>query len=208
MKSYLDTLRPFEKRVVFGVAALMFVVLNLWFVIPHFSDWGRVQARMGEARDTLAKFQRETAQASDYTIQIRKLESESPAVASEEQNIDFQRTVQTQATQTGVRILQNSPSKSVTNQFFVELSQTFSVESEEQQLVDFLYNLGSGNSLMRVRGLNLRPDGTRQKLSAGVTLVVSYQKKPAAKPAAAAGATASAKSSPPTARTASTVARP
>ena len=39
MKTYLDNLRPLEKRVVVGVAVMAFVVFNLWFVVPHFSDW-------------------------------------------------------------------------------------------------------------------------------------------------------------------------
>jgi len=52
--------------------------------------------------------------------------------------------------------------------------------------VDFLYNLGSGNSLIRVRDLSLRPDPPRQQLSGNVKLVASYQKNPSKKPAPAA----------------------
>ena len=47
MTSYLDrlNLRPFEKRLVVGVGAVLFVVLNAWFVFPHFSDLARPRRR-------------------------------------------------------------------------------------------------------------------------------------------------------------------
>ena len=68
----------------------------------------------------------------------------------------------------------------------MELTQPISVQSGEAQLVDFLYNLGSGNSLIRVRDLTLRPDPPRQQLSGTVKLVASYQKNPPKKAAPAA----------------------
>ena len=60
--------------------------------------------------------------------------------------------------------------------------------------MDFLYSLGSGNSLIRVRDLTLRPDPPRQQLSGTVKLVASYQKNPPKKAAPAASpASANAK---------------
>jgi len=50
----------------------------------------------------------------------------------------------------------------------------------EPQLVDFLYKLGNGSSLIRVRDLSLQPDPPRQKLAADIQLVASYQKNPTA----------------------------
>ena len=70
MKSYLDNLRPFEKRLVVGVAVMLFVVLNVAFVLPHFSDWNRVQNRMADAQWTLEKFIKEIEQIPAYTNQI------------------------------------------------------------------------------------------------------------------------------------------
>ena len=52
--------------------------------------------------------------------------------------------------------------------------------------MDFLYSLGSGNSLIRVSDLTLRPDPPRQQLSGTVKLVASYQKNPSKKGAPAA----------------------
>ena len=81
-----------------------------------------------------------------------------------------------QAAQSGVAISSSGKIQSDTNQFFVELSQNVNVVSKEQSLVDFLFNLGSGNSLIRVRDLGLQPDPPRQQLMASIKLVASYPK--------------------------------
>jgi hypothetical protein len=51
------------------------------------------------------------------------------------------------------------------------------MQSQEKELVDFLYNLGVGDSLIRVKVLSVQPDQTHQRLTTRVTLVASYQKK-------------------------------
>ena len=66
------------------------------------------------------------------------------------------------------------------------------MQAGEEQLVDFLYNLGSGNSQIRVRDLTVRPDPPRQQLLAQVKLVASYQKRAAARPGARPGRTPAA----------------
>jgi hypothetical protein len=79
----------------------------------------------------------------------------------------------------------------VTNQFFIEKSQNFSVQGGEKQLVDFLYNLGSGESLIRVRDLGIRPEPAHHELVGTVKLVASYQKKALSRPGASPGTRAS-----------------
>ena len=69
--------------------------------------------------------------------------------------------------------------------------QNINVLATEEQLIDFLYKLGSGASMIRVRDLELQPDQAHQKLSANIKLVASYQKNPVA--AAAKKSTAKAK---------------
>ena len=58
----------------------------------------------------------------------------------------------------------------------MEQSLTISTLSDEGQLVDFIYNLGEGNSMIRVRDLTLRRDQSQTKLNANIKLVTSYQK--------------------------------
>ena len=102
---------------------------------------------------------------------------------AEDQQNQFARAIQNQQVQSGVGIQSFGRTTVRTNQFFLELTQLISVESGESQLVDFLYNLGSGNSLIRVRDLALHPNPPRQALSGNVKLVASYQKNPPKKAA-------------------------
>ena len=175
--SYWGGLRPFEKRVVVGFGALFFVVINFLFVFPHFSDLAAVHDRMAEAQRKLARYQTEIAQTNVYASGLREFERENSDVPPEDQSLQFANTVNGQAGQSGVHIVSNSHINTQTNQFFLEKSQSLSVQSGEQQLVDFLYNLGSGNSQIRVRDLSVRPDPPRQQLLANVKLVASYQKR-------------------------------
>jgi len=179
-------LRPFEKRLVVGVAAVLFIVLNAWFVFPHFSDLAQAVDRRADALKKLDRWQVEINQEPTYKKQIRELESEGQSVPAEDQQNQFSRAIQMQQAQSGVLITSTSKQTVRTNQFFLELTQQISVESGEAQLVDFLYNLGSGNSLIRVRDLALHPNPPRQQLSGNVKLVASYQKNPPKKAAPAA----------------------
>jgi len=188
MTSYLDrlNLRPFEKRLVVGVGAVLFLVLNAWFVVPHFSDLSQARDRRTEALKKLERWQAEIDQMSKYQAGINKFIKEGQEVPAEDQVNQFARAIQEQQARSGVGIPTFGRTTTQTNQFFLELTQPVSVQSGEAQLVDFLYSLGSGNSLIRVRDLALRPDPPRQQLSGTVKLVASYQKSPPKKAAAAA----------------------
>ena len=193
MSSYLDrlNLRPFEKRLVVGVGAVLFVVLNAVFVFPHFSDLNQARDRRLEALKKLERWQAEIDQKAKYDVGINKFRQEGLEVPAEDQQNQFARAIQDQQVRSSVGIQRFGRVSTQTNQFFLELTQPIDVQSGEAQLVDFLYNLGSGNSLIRVRDLALRPDAPRQQLSGTVKLVASYQKNqlkkaaPAASPAPA-----------------------
>ena len=185
MTGYLDrlNLRPFEKRLVVGVGAVLFLVLNAWFVVPHFSDLSRAKKQREETLEKLKGWQAEIDQKGKYDLGIKRIIQESQEVPTEDQQNQFARAIQNQQAQSGVGIPSFGRTTTQTNQFFLELTQLISVQSGEAQLVDFLYNLGSGNSLIRVRDLSLRPDAPRQQLSGSVKLVASYQKNPPKKTA-------------------------
>ena len=165
MSSYLDrlNLRPFEKRLVVGVGAVLFLVLNAWFVVPHFSDLSRAKKQREETIEKLKGWQAEIDQKAKYELGIKRIIQESQEVPTEDQQNQFARTIQDQQVRSGVGISQFGRVNTQTNQFFLELAQPISVQSGEAQLVDFLYNLGSGNSLIRVRDLALRPDAPATK---------------------------------------------
>jgi Type II secretion system (T2SS), protein M len=177
MSAYWNNLKSFEKRVVVGFGVLFFIVLNFLFVIPHFSDLSAAHERMGEAQRRLARYENELAQTNLYAAGLREFERENSDVPPEEQSLQFANTIQAQAGQSGAHLASGSHITTQTNQFFLEKSQSVSVQAGEQQLVDFLYNLGSGNSQIRVRDLSVRPDPPHQQLQAQVKLIASYQKK-------------------------------
>jgi hypothetical protein len=197
MKTYLDNLRPFERRVVVVVGLMLFVVANFWFVIPRFGDWNQMRIRRWDAEERLVRFQNEVAQMPTIKRKVDEMEKRTQPVPREEQFSQFSHTYLNQAAKSGVFIDNTSrPIVRTNDQFFIEQAQVITVHSGEAQLVDFLFNLGAGESLIRVRELNLRPDAPRQQLSAQIKLVANYQKKapvkstlPAQKNAAAAAPT-------------------
>jgi Tfp pilus assembly protein PilO len=190
VKKYFAHLRPLERRLAVGVLVVVIVVLNAWLIWPHFEDWSKLKTRLNDARAKLADYQTTIAQATNYQAQVKSLEGQGEFVALEDQAINFMRTIQAQAETSGVGQPNYSRSTMHTNDaFFIEEVQNISVAATDQQLVDFLYKLGSGASMIRVRDLELQPDGPRQHLNANIQLVASYQKNPAApaRPAAPAG---------------------
>ena len=119
---------------------------------------------------------------------------------AEEQALQFQRTVSDEEMRVGVNPISTGRIITRTNEFFLEQTQTINVQSSEQPLVDFLFNLGSGNSLIRVRDLVLHPDPqTRQQLAGAIKLVASYQKNPS-KSAVPGSRTGSTRTPSPTSR--------
>lgn len=187
-------LSSMERRFIILVIVILFVVINLLFVLPHFSDLGKIENRFGQANTTLEKYNKEIAQIPFYEKNVKELEGEGAIVLQEDQSVNFMTAIQNQAVQSGVTVAGMNRQPTRTNQFFIEPAQALTTQSGEAQLVDFLYSLGSGSSMIRVRGLSIRPDAPRHALSATVTLIASYQKKaparttpaatPAAKPAA------------------------
>lgn len=181
MKKYLSQLRPMERRLVVGVAVVLILVLNAVYVWPYFSDWDKLESRIVNARRDLARDQQTIADSAKYDSQVKALEKEGSFVAPEDQAINFMRTVQSQAAQSGVGIVNTSRQMSRTNDaFFIEQIQNITAVATDAQLVDFLYKLGSDASMIRVRDLELQPDPAHQHLNINVRLVASYQKKPLA----------------------------
>ena len=185
MNGYWNSLRPMEKRLVVGVGTMVIILLNLWFVVPHFSDLGKVHDRKDKAQQTLETFEKAIAHKSIYVDGIRRLQGEGQDVPPEDQILHFQNAIQQEAVRSGVQIQNALKPHSETNQFFIAQSQTIVLQAKEQQLVDFLYNLGNGPALIRVRDLTLHADPSHTMLQANVQLVASYQKKTTAKGAPA-----------------------
>ena len=176
--AYFARLSSLERRFIIVVIVVLFVVINLVFVLPHFNDLGKIDNRFRNANLKLGSYNKEIAQTEFYQKNIKELEGEGADVPPEDQAVNFMQAVNNQAAQSGVAILAANRQPERTNQFFVERAQSLTTQSGEPQLVDFLYSLGSGSSLIRVRALSIRPDAPHTGLNATIILVASYQKKP------------------------------
>ena len=177
MKKFFAQLRPLERRLAVGVLVVFALVLNWWFIWPHFSDWSNLHRRLEEAQQKLKLYQTTISQTSNYEAQVKGFESQGEFVATEDMSVNFLRTIQSQALASGVGIV--NPGRPITrtnDAFFVEQIQNINVTATDDQLVDFLYKLGSDVSMIRVLDLELQPDGPRQKLNANIKLVASYQR--------------------------------
>ena len=183
-------LRPNERRIVILVAAVVFIVLNGWFVWPHFSDASKALTTIRNGRldwtNHYEKIQRDT-RAGGTRAQIQSLMKEEGGDLDVGQSteIQLQRKVQEKAPQYGVTVLQyrdiQTTASGKTNDFFEERTLSISVQSGESNLVNFLYDMGNDPSMIRVRELHLKPaDQNRYRLAGDVLLSANFQKKPAA----------------------------
>jgi len=176
VKKYFAQLRPLERRLAVAVLLVLFLVLNYVFIWPHFSDWSSLQYRLKDAQRKLALYRTTIAQSAQYAALVKKMEGQGGAVAPEDQAINFIRTIDSQSARSGVGIVNMSRQMTRTNEFFVEVAQSINVTAGDQQLVDFLYKLGSDASMIRVHDLELQPDPAHQHLNANIRLIASYQK--------------------------------
>jgi hypothetical protein len=177
VKKFFAQLRPMERRLAVGVLVVFILVLNWVYIWPHFSDWGNLRHRLGDAQAKLKLYQTTILQTSNYEAQVKTFESQGEFVATEDMSVNFLRTIQSQALASGVGMVNPGRTLTRTNDaFFVEQIQNINVTATDDQLVDFLYKLGSDASMIRVLDLELQPDPPRQKLNASVKLVASYQR--------------------------------
>ena len=185
MNSYLDrlNLRPQERRYVVVVGTVVFLVINLVLVWPHFKDWGKIQTDLAKEKNRVSAYEAEIAHTVEFQNKLTKLEGGGEAVLAQDQANKLQNAIQTQANQSGVLNTSIRPVTSArtsvtqTNRFFEEQAMVISVTTGDKELVDFLVALGSGNSMIRVLDLDLKPDQSQTKLQGAITLVASYQKK-------------------------------
>jgi len=182
-------LRPQEKRLVVFVLVVVFIVLNFWFVWPHFNDWSATKNELQKAREKLTQYQRETdaKRIEELNKRLRELEGEGSSVVPTEMSLDLARAIRLQAGQSGI-LIQNESDVAVggvsTNEYFVERARNISVLCGENELINFLIALGSSNSMIRARSMNLQPGIQQTNLQGTITLVASYQTNRLSKSAA------------------------
>lgn len=180
MKKYFEQLRPNERRLAVGVIVAVLLVANYVFIWPIFGEWGNLDGKIQQAHQTLKNYHDTINQAPIFEQKLKKFQNEGEFVAQENQAVDFAHTIQNHANKNGVSLINLPGSTLHTNDaFYVERVENISVAATDEQLVNFLYQLGNDPAMIRVRDLELHPDGPRQRLEAGIQLVASYQKTPA-----------------------------
>jgi len=182
-------LQPQERRWVFGIVVVVIVILNYVLVWPYFSEWAQVRVQIDASKTKIATYRRaiemDNAPAG-YKAQLAKLDKKGPGIVLDAGEIQLQKTIMAQTSPSfmpsSYTPVKNSSTQ--TNGFFEEQSLKITVDCEEKPLVDFLYNIGGDNSMIRVRALSIKPaDNNRYKLTAAIELSATYQKKLEAKPA-------------------------
>jgi len=186
MTTLLDklNLRPQERRLVVMAVAVLFIILQVWFVWPHFKDWGVTQSELAKARRTIEDYRAEFARTNDYQIKLAALENEGVTVLVAEQvqpNLLISR-IQSQARQSGLNWnrINAAPSSLAdrANEFFQEQFIDLGVNpTGDKELIDFLLAVANSELMIRVKDITLSPDPANSRLQGNMRLVASFQKK-------------------------------
>ncbi len=199
MNNFLDQLNltPQERRIVVAIGMVVIVVLNLVFLWPQFGGWWRITHQLQTMRGNIEKYNKEIALDTNPTNglqkQLTKLVRQEGTAVMDFQN-QLQDTIHSQARKTGVNVGNYYPgvARPDTNGFFEEESIRISFDSQEPQLISFLYNVGGDPAMIRVSELELSTqDQNRYRLKGNITLIANYAKR--ATPPAASGGKPAAK---------------
>src|SRR5262245_10016842 len=137
-------LRPHERRFVFAVGMLIFLVLNWLFIWPRFGEWRELLKRKDTALATATRFQAEIAHTPKYQARLDELAQEGMVVPTDLQDLELATTIQSEAAQANVFIPSMKPagtSGRVNNPFFDETRYNIQFTAGEKELVTFLVNL-------------------------------------------------------------------
>lgn len=181
-------LQPAERRMVLVAMVVMVALLSYWFVWPKWDQYQKIERGLEETGRLKARYLSETTKTNAYAKRLLELQTSGAQLAGDDAANRLQADVNREAASAGVQILSMIPSTvsarvggSQTNQFFDDLQVTVALNAGEPELVAFLYALGSGASMVRVRDVsNLRLDPSQTRLTATITFVASVQKKVAA----------------------------
>jgi len=171
-------LRPQERRLLVLGAAILFVVLNLWFVWPHYGELGRTQAQISRQQRNLDTYRTELARRGEYLAQLQALELDGVGVLDRDKDLTLLSTVQTELGRSGISHGGITTASGGTNEFFEQRTLSLNLNpTSPEALVRFLVSLATNQVAVRVRELDLKPDGTRTKLAGTVRMVASFQRE-------------------------------
>jgi type II secretory pathway component PulM len=192
MNAWFDrlNLQPQERRMVLVGIVVVALLLNYWLIWPYVGEHSKVMRELDEVGRVENRYRAETGKTNAYVTRLKDLQTRGAQVAGDDAANRLQAVINSEASVAGVQLNRVVPStvaarsgNNQTNQFFDDLQVTVDLVSGENELVNFLYRLGAGDSMVRVRDVsNLRLDPTQTRLQATLTLVASVQKKASAPP--------------------------
>ncbi len=164
-----------ERRLVMAVLVVLMLALA-WMVWGMIPSPGVTQNKISQAQQRLNSFTNEISKIADYEKKIGELQGLGSAVIKIEQQTDMRKFINRLTAANGVYIDSTTSADPKTSEFFIEQSMTIRFSSKESDLVNFLWKLGSSDSMVRVSQMRVQPDKNRYKLSGSMTLTASYQK--------------------------------
>ena len=164
-----------ERRLVMAVLVVLMLALA-WMVWGMIPSPGVTQNKISQAQQRLNSFTNEISKIADYEKKIGELQGLGSAVIKIEQQTDMRKFINRLTAANGVDIDSTTSADPKTGDFFIEQSMTIRFSSKESDLVNFLWKLGSSDTMVRVSQMRVNPDKNRYKLSGSMTLTASYQK--------------------------------
>lgn len=193
MNAFFDRLNltASERRLVIVFLIVLFVLLNMWFVFPYFDEWETVSNDLESTRRTRKLYQLEIQQVPELESRLAQYQEEAGTNVMDRfamgERLKFERTIDALAQATGVTITRRSQLSDATslggktNEFFSEINVTINATTREEELIRFLYRLGTGDSAIRVRDLVITPERSETALGVNITLVANYRRESALK---------------------------
>ncbi len=183
MKDWIETLNltPSERRLVFLVALVVFVVLNIWFVFPLFGQWDKVGQDLEKASDKLARYESKVSEIPELRSQLTELEGATASVGDfSEQAVDLAKRVENQADASRLAINRRTPGRSDQNEFFQEQTYSINYAAKDEALYEFLAYMSDPEdpTTIRIRSMTIKPDRNQTQLEGNIVFVASYKKEP------------------------------
>jgi len=170
-----------ERRLVVLVSCVLFAVLNLWFVWPHFGDYQRLKSQRQQSLVTLVTYQQECARTNEYLGRLTELEKAGDIVLRTDQNSALKELIMDQAAASKLNTGDVDPlprAIGATNEFFEQRELRLEIlATSPESILDFLMQVASKDIAIRVKSLGLKRERNRATLSGNVVLSASFQTK-------------------------------
>ena len=186
MNSFFDryNLNAFERRLTVIVGMAIFLVINMILVWPRFSEWGEIQAKNERANQRMRTFQAQISKGKALKARLTELENSGSDVIPAERANQLITTIQQKARDSNlpfpnVRPVRTGLADNNEEKFFEQKAYSLTVNTDSAELINFLVAIGSDDSVIRVRDLDLKPEPPKNnRLICNMTLVANYQLQP------------------------------